>query len=1214
MRSLRFRCIAIAFLLIPLLLHAQKQNNVWYFGAHAGIDFNSPAPVALTDGMLDTYEGSASIADPNTGALLFYTDGITVWNRRHQVMPNGTGLFGNASSTQSALIVPLPGSSSIYYVFTSAAIEERNQDGVRYSIVDMNGNGGFGNVTTKNVLLLTPATERLTATAACSENAWWILAHGLDNNEFRAFKLTPAGIVSPPVISRAGMVAADARGAIGYMRISPNGRRLAIAQSDFSNAELFDFNVTTGVVANPILLTTLSGSYGVAFSPDNTKLYISEWVGSVYQYDISLLNPADIIASKFKIYTPQSFIYVAAMQLAPDGKIYCALQNSSLGVINNPNASGIAADFVLNGFSLLPASSRSGLPNMFTVDFKGKPLAAGPDQTICFGDSVVLTASGGDSNYLWSPAAGLSCTNCGRIKASPAQTTTYVVKSPNGCSTEDSVTIFVRPTPIASLGKNRVICKGNSISLSTVQQPGNIYHWSPATGLSCTDCPSPLATPDSTIDYTLTVTGQNGCSATAILRVTVLGPVPHDPHNDTTICVGGFAILNATDGNSWKWIPTTGLSCSDCQRTIARPTTTTTYTVIVAGIGGCTRTDSMTVTIAPAMIADAGSDTTICAGGNTTLHASDGKSWQWIPADGLRCANCREPIAAPSATTTYHVIITGTSGCSASDSVTVSVIPAIGSTHRMDTICPGGTISLRARDGKRWSWTPITDLSCADCREPIAAPSITTTYLAQITGSGGCPALDSFTVVVASVPIADAGNDTAICAGTSAMLHASNGKSWQWIPAGGLRCADCREPIASPAITTTYHVTITNSAGCAGVDSVTVTVIPQPFADAGNDTTICAGERIALHATGGSQYHWSPAAGLSCTDCADPIASPEIATRYLLTAYNALGCPAFDSVMISISSPRLVDAGSDTSICIGESVQLHATGGDLYRWSPADGLSCDDCDDPIASPSRTITYQLTAIETNGCAASFDSVMIIVREPNIIHAHIPRDLHALPGTAIRVPILIDDPDAIATIDSYNLHLRFRPGMIRIRDILTDETASAGWIIADRRDTIGAMALTMHRLSQTTTRGDTLLLITMQAYVGDSVASELPFTIDPDHSSCTSLMVSPGLFHLDSICGLSHRLIEAIAGKYALKQTAPNPFSPPTTIEFSIALDGPTTLVITNERGEIIATLLNEYLQPGSYAVTWDAANVPSGLYYCQLRSGDWSATNAMMLVR
>ncbi|MEP7220462.1 MAG: hypothetical protein ABI876_16170, partial [Bacteroidota bacterium] len=211
-------------------------------------------------------------------------------------------------------------------------------------------------------------------------------------------------------------------------------------------------------------------------------------------------------------------------------------------------------------------------------------------------------------------------------------------------------------------------------------------------------------------------------------------------------------------------------------------------------------------------------------------------------------------------------------------------------------------------------------------------------------------------------------------------------------------------------------------------------------------------------------------------------------------------------------------------------------------------------------------------------------------------------------------LIDDPDAIATIDSYNLHLRFRPGMIRIRDILTDETASAGWTIADRRDTIDGISLTMHRLSRTTTRGDTLLLITMQAYVGDSVASELPFAIDLDHSSCMSLMVSPGLFHLDSICGLSHRLIEAIAGKYALKQTAPNPFSPPTTIEFSIALDGPTTLVITNERGEIIATVLNEYLQPGSYAVTWDAANVPSGLYYCRLRSGDWSATHAMMLVR
>ena len=109
------------------------------------MDFNPGNPVPLTNGAMTTTEGCAAISDASTGQLLFYTDGITVYNRNHVTMTNGTGLMGNFSSTQSSIIVPHPGQSNLYYIFTVDDVGGAN--GMRYSVVDMNQSGGFGAVT-----------------------------------------------------------------------------------------------------------------------------------------------------------------------------------------------------------------------------------------------------------------------------------------------------------------------------------------------------------------------------------------------------------------------------------------------------------------------------------------------------------------------------------------------------------------------------------------------------------------------------------------------------------------------------------------------------------------------------------------------------------------------------------------------------------------------------------------------------------------------------------------------------------------------------------------------------------------------------------------------------------------------------------------------------------------------------------------------------------
>lgn len=167
------RCLFILLLILANTnLLAQKEANNWFFGEKAGLDFSSGSPVAISSGQLSTVEGCATVSDKN-GVLLFYTNGENVWNSKHQVMPNGTGLQGGYSSTQSAIVVPFPGNDSLYYIFTTA--QEKNPYGLRYSIVNMKKDNGLGDVVAKNVLLLNNVYEKVSAVKKVNCPEYWVV-------------------------------------------------------------------------------------------------------------------------------------------------------------------------------------------------------------------------------------------------------------------------------------------------------------------------------------------------------------------------------------------------------------------------------------------------------------------------------------------------------------------------------------------------------------------------------------------------------------------------------------------------------------------------------------------------------------------------------------------------------------------------------------------------------------------------------------------------------------------------------------------------------------------------------------------------------------------------------------------------------------------------------------------------------------------------------
>ncbi|CAM4303053.1 hypothetical protein [Gillisia hiemivivida] len=219
---------------------AQNEANIWYFGYNGGLDFNSGTPVVLLDGQLSTNEGCASISDSD-GNLLFYTDGITVYNKNHSIMQNGTGLKGDSSSTHSAIIIPKPGTTNIYYVFTldSLHLYGGGVNGLQFSEVDMSLNGGIGAVISKNKLLHTPVNEKVTAIKRPNSDEYWVVAHKYDSNEFITYNVSASGISSTPIVSSVGFI--RSLRTTGQIKISPDGTKLAVAWTGIG-VEVFNFN------------------------------------------------------------------------------------------------------------------------------------------------------------------------------------------------------------------------------------------------------------------------------------------------------------------------------------------------------------------------------------------------------------------------------------------------------------------------------------------------------------------------------------------------------------------------------------------------------------------------------------------------------------------------------------------------------------------------------------------------------------------------------------------------------------------------------------------------------------------------------------------------------------------------------------------------------------------------------------------------------------
>ena len=366
-------CVLLFLSFSVFALQAQKEANIWYFGNLAGLDFNSGSPVALTNGQMATSEGCATISTSN-GRLLFYTDGIKVWDSTHTVMPNGTGLRGNSSSTQSAVVVPRPDSANRYYVFTVDATA--GSFGARYSELNMRLNSNKGDIipSSKNTLLIYPSCEKITAVKHANGRDYWVLLHKYNSDTIYSYLISPAGVSTTPVKSKTGLwISGSSSNTLGYMKISPDSKKIGYVNYTTDTSAIGNFNASTGVVSNIWKFYNNDG-YGLEFSGKSNLLYLTDFANiKLYQYNALATSRSAFIASRITIDSLSSGPSYGALQLGPDAKIYISVYNgTSLHVIHAPDSAGRNCRVQRNAVSLNNKQARFGLPTFIQSYFLRK--------------------------------------------------------------------------------------------------------------------------------------------------------------------------------------------------------------------------------------------------------------------------------------------------------------------------------------------------------------------------------------------------------------------------------------------------------------------------------------------------------------------------------------------------------------------------------------------------------------------------------------------------------------------------------------------------------------------------------------------------------------------------------------------------------------------------------------------------------------------------
>jgi gliding motility-associated-like protein len=496
-------CTLLIAIVLFNIAAAQNQANIWYWGDYCGLDFNTGVPVNSDEIHAGSGNAMSVMCDTN-GDFLFCFNGEMIWNREGNFMPNGLNLIGDRRAAMGSLIVQQPGSDHLYYLF-SVDYKQAYDIGMHYSVVDMNLDGGLGDVTAeKNIPLAQAwaAGNKLTSVLhANGEDVWVITRNFKWDQWYAAYLLTPSGLSTQAVISP--VPERSELNNMGSMKISPDKKYLVAAYEqcdcpDYikTSLDVCFFDASSGEI--DLLYTLTKNSfyiwayepYAVEFSPDSKLLYVSyfkqgDYIMELYQYDMQFIEDS----LQFK----QSEIYIASgpvngLQLARDGKIYCTLPKSTgniydyVSVIHEPWKRGAACNYEADAIYLNGYQTHSFLPNMlldhlFRFEWSGEQCQGYP---IHFKPNFIPTPD----SILWnfddqlepgSQTDALSPTYA--FKHPGVHEVKVDVWYPSGRYEHTSREIEISPSPLPLLGNDTLICNGSTITLNA-NCDADFFSWS----------------------------------------------------------------------------------------------------------------------------------------------------------------------------------------------------------------------------------------------------------------------------------------------------------------------------------------------------------------------------------------------------------------------------------------------------------------------------------------------------------------------------------------------------------------------------------------------------------------------------------------------------------------------------------------------------------------------------------------------------------------
>lgn len=722
-------------------------------------------------------------------------------------------------------------------------------------------------------------------------------------------------------------------------------------------------------------LTTLTANGGSSYLWENgytsastlVQPFVSTWY-SVTATDNNGCSSTDSIFVNVSripmvtMYAPKSFcsgqiaqIVCAANSYSFNDNYYYLWSNGATGTTINATINSDTTFYVTvtgnNGCS--NESSAKVTTNL------NQPIITGVT-LLCKGKSTSLSLSNNDapygSTYLWSTGATTK-----NITVTPQQTTTYIITItwPGGCTTTATKTIIVDSIPAITFTGNNQLCKGGTTTLKSIG--GSNPYW---TGFGFKD--SLIVSPTSTTTYQVQVSNSNGCTRTGSYTVNVINnPVAFI--GDSTVCSNTSLNLSATGGTSYLW--NTGATSSSIS---VSPIQYTLYTVTVTNNNICSATHSFPVYINSTPTASITGDFYACENESTIITASIGNSYLWSTGDTTRSIT----IPPNTPTGAYSVTVTSNNGCSASTATIHNyVLPPTIHVTGTASKCGPGTFYLNAYTaGSSYLW------STGNTSSAISVNANTTINIGlTITNSYGCTNDSIIALIINNPPTpVISSNDTTLCNGDSIAIYSNQ--------VSGIYSWSTSDTTANIFVSQagSYQLTYSDSNGCAGTSN-TIHIYnvnsPPPVLSSLADT-ICFGESISILATGANQYQWSPNSNISNANSNSPVFYPTSNTIYTLTGTNTYGCTSTTNYSIVVNSLPIVNAGSDSSINSGTTLQLGGNptatglGPFIYQWTPGGNLNDSLISNPTASPNNTATYYVTITDGNGCLNS-DSVTVIV---------------------------------------------------------------------------------------------------------------------------------------------------------------------------------------------------------------------------------------------